>query len=90
VPLSANFWGVILALTDLQPPFSFYDEKPPIYTRPRHLPPSQIHEAQIRHSIVGEGCWLDRCVVDHCVLGLRLRVEQDVMLKDALVMGADS
>jgi ADP-glucose pyrophosphorylase len=38
----------------------------------------------------GEGCQLDRCVVDHCVLGLRLRVEEGVVLKDTLVMGADS
>lgn len=84
------FYEANLALTDLQPPFSFYDEKSPIYTRPRYLPPSQIHAAQIRCSIVAEGCWLDRCVVDHCVLGLRLRVEEDVVLKDTLVMGADN
>lgn len=84
------FYEANLALTELQPLFSFYDEKAPIYTRPRYLPPSQVHEAQIRRSIVAEGCWLDRCVVDHCVLGLRLRVEQDVILKDALLMGADN
>jgi glucose-1-phosphate adenylyltransferase len=84
------FYEANLALTDLQPPFSFYDERSPIYTRPRYLPPSQIHAAQIRSSIVAEGCWLDRCVVDHCVLGLRLRVEEDVVLKDTLVMGADN
>jgi len=84
------FYEANLALTELHPSFSFYDEKAPIYTRPRYLPPSQIHQAQIRHSIVSEGCCLDRCVVDHSVLGLRLRVEQDVVLKDALVMGADS
>ncbi|MFN6133530.1 MAG: glucose-1-phosphate adenylyltransferase [Synechococcaceae cyanobacterium] len=84
------FYEANLALTDLQPPFSFYDERSPIYTRPRYLPPSQIHAAQIRCSIVAEGCWLDRCVVDHCVLGLRLRVEEDVVLKDTLVMGADN
>ncbi|MEB3361455.1 MAG: glucose-1-phosphate adenylyltransferase [Synechococcaceae cyanobacterium] len=84
------FYEANLALTELHPSFSFYDEKAPIYTRPRYLPPSQIHQAQIRNSIVSEGCCLDRCVVDHSVLGLRLRVEQDVVLKDALVMGADS
>jgi glucose-1-phosphate adenylyltransferase len=84
------FYDANLALADEQPAFSFDDEKAPIYTRARYLPPSQIHDAQIRRSILSEGCRLDRCVVDHCVLGLRLRVEEGVVLKDTLVMGADS
>jgi len=84
------FYEANLALADEQPAFSFDDEKAPILTRSRYLPPSQIQHAQIRRSILSEGCRLDRCVVDHCVLGLRLRVEQDVVLKDTLVMGADS
>jgi glucose-1-phosphate adenylyltransferase len=84
------FYEANLALTDETPAFSFTNENAPIYTRSRYLPPSLIHNAQIRRSIVSEGCRLDRCVVDHCVLGLRLRVEEGVVLKDTLVMGADS
>ena len=84
------FYDANLALADEQPAFSFDDKKAPIYSRARYLPPSQIHDAQIRRSILSEGCRLDRCVVDHCVLGLRLRVEEGVVLKDTLVMGADS
>jgi glucose-1-phosphate adenylyltransferase len=84
------FYDANLALADEHPAFSFDDETAPIYTRSRYLPPSQIHDAQIRRSILGEGCRLDRCVVDHCVLGLRSRVEEGVVLKDTLVMGADS
>ena len=84
------FYDANLALADERPAFSFDDEKAPIYTRSRYLPPSQIHDAQIRRSILSEGCRLDRCIVDHCVLGLRLRVEEGVVLKDTLVMGADS
>lgn len=84
------FYEANLALADHRPAFSFYDEKAPIYSRARYLPPSQIHASQIRRSIVSEGCRLERCVVDHCVLGMRLRVEEDVVLKDTLVMGADS
>jgi glucose-1-phosphate adenylyltransferase len=84
------FYEANLALADEQPAFSFHDGTAPIYTRSRYLPPSQIHDARIRRSIVSEGCRLDRCVVDHCVLGLRLRVEEGVVLRDTLVMGADS
>lgn len=39
--------------------------------------------------MISEGCQLDWCLIEHCVLGLRLRVEHDVVLKDSLVMGAD-
>ncbi len=84
-----SFYDANLALADEQPAFSFYDEGAPIYTRSRYLPPSQVNKAEVRHSVISEGCLLDWCVIEHCVLGLRLRVERDVVLKDTLVMGAD-
>jgi len=84
------FYDANLALADDQPPFSFFDEQAPIYTRARYLPPSQIHHARLSRSVLSEGCRLDRCVIEHCVLGLRLRVEQGAVLEDTLVMGADS
>jgi len=84
------FYDANLALADEQPPFSFFDEQAPIYTRARYLPPSQIHHARLSRSVLSEGCRLDRCAIEHCVLGLRLRVEQGAVLEDTLVMGADS
>ena len=84
------FYEANLALTQQpKPPFSFYDEKFPIYTRPRYLPPSKLVDAQITNSIVGEGSILKSCSIHHCVLGVRSRVETDVVLQDTLVMGAD-
>ena len=84
------FYEANLALTQQPaPPFSFYDEKFPIYTRPRYLPPSKCVDAQITNSIVGEGSILKSCSVHHCVLGIRSRLESDVVLQDTLVMGAD-
>ena len=84
------FYEANLALTlQPKPPFSFYDEKFPIYTRPRYLPPSKLVDAQITNSIVGEGSILKSCSVHHCVLGVRSRLESDVVLQDTLVMGAD-
>ena len=84
------FYEANLALTDQpNPAFSFYDEKFPIYTRPRYLPPSKLHDAQITQSIIGEGSLLKACSIHHCVLGVRSRVEDEVVLQDTLVMGAD-
>jgi len=84
------FYESNLALTKQpSPPFSFYDEKFPIYTRPRYLPPTKLVDAQITDSIIGEGSILKSCSINHCVLGVRSRVESDVVLKDSLVMGSD-
>ena len=84
------FFESNLALTQQpRPPFSFYDEQFPIYTRPRYLPPSKLVDAQITDSIVGEGSILKSCSIHHCVLGVRSRIESDVILKETLVMGSD-
>jgi len=84
------FYEANLALTDQpRPAFSFYDEKFPIYTRPRYLPPSKLLDAQVTQSIIGEGSLLQNCSILHCVLGVRSRIEAEVVLQDTLVMGAD-
>lgn len=84
------FYEANMALTDQpNPAFSFYDEKFPIYTRPRYLPPSKLWDAQVTQSIIGEGSMLKACSIHHCVLGVRSRVEDDVVLQDTLVMGND-
>ncbi|MCP9850548.1 glucose-1-phosphate adenylyltransferase [Cyanobium sp. Morenito 9A2] len=84
------FYEANLALTvQPDPAFSFYDEKFPIYTRPRYLPPSKLLDAQVTQSIIGEGSMLKACSIHHCVLGVRTRIESEVVLQDTLVMGAD-
>jgi glucose-1-phosphate adenylyltransferase len=84
------FYEANLALTQQpNPPFSFYDEKFPIYTRPRYLPPSKLQDSQVTESIIGEGSLLKSCSIHRCVLGVRSRIEDEVVLQDTLLMGAD-
>jgi glucose-1-phosphate adenylyltransferase len=84
------FYDANLALTQQpRPPFSFYDEQAPIYTRSRNLPPSKFLDAQVTESIVGEGCILKKCRVHHSVLGVRSRISQGCVVEDSLIMGAD-
>jgi glucose-1-phosphate adenylyltransferase len=84
------FYHANLGLTQQpHPSFSFYDEKAPIYTRPRHLPPTKILDCRITESIIAEGCILKECRIDHSVLGLRSRVEAGCLIEDTLVMGSD-
>ncbi|WP_250122391.1 glucose-1-phosphate adenylyltransferase [Chroococcidiopsis sp. CCMEE 29] len=84
------FYEANLALTKQpEPPFSFYDENAPIYTRARYLPPSKLLDCQVTESIIGEGCILKNCRIFHSVLGVRSRVETGCTIEDSLVMGAD-
>ncbi|MGC9502866.1 glucose-1-phosphate adenylyltransferase [Baaleninema sp.] len=84
------FYEANLALTKQpQPPFSFYDEGAPIYTRARYLPPSKLLDCQVTESIVGEGCILKECRIDRSVLGIRSRINAGCVIEDTLIMGAD-
>ena len=84
------FYNANLALTQQpSPPFSFYDEKAPIYTRPRHLPPTKLLDCNVVESMVGEGCILRECTVNRSVIGIRSRIETGCTIDNALLMGSD-
>jgi glucose-1-phosphate adenylyltransferase len=84
------FYDANLALTHQpQPSFSFYDEKAPIYTRSRYLPPTKLQDCHVTESMIGEGCILKNCQIHHSVLGIRTRVETGCTIQDTLIMGAD-
>ncbi|MCG9893445.1 MAG: glucose-1-phosphate adenylyltransferase [Thermosynechococcaceae cyanobacterium MS004] len=85
-----SFYDANLALTKQpHPPFSFYNENAPIYTRSRYLPPTKMLDCQITESMIGEGCILKNCQIHHSVLGVRSRIEAGAVIHDALLMGSD-
>ncbi|PSB04058.1 glucose-1-phosphate adenylyltransferase [Merismopedia glauca] len=84
------FYEANLALTrQPQPPFSFYEENAPIYTRSRYLPPTKLLDCQVTESIISEGCILKNCRIHHSVLGLRAKIDSGAVIEDSLLMGAD-
>jgi len=84
------FYDSNLSLTKQpNPPFSFYKHDAPIYTRARYLPPSKLLDCQITESIIGDGCILKECHIEHSVLGIRTRIESGATVRDSLIMGSD-
>jgi len=84
------FYNANLALTcQPGPPFSFYDERAPIYTRPRYLPPTKLLDCNVIESMVGEGCILRECTVKRSVIGIRSRIETGCVIDNELLMGSD-
>jgi len=85
-----SFYKANLALTyQPDPPFSFYDEKAPIYTRSRYLPPTKLLDCKVTESMVAEGCILKECTITRSVIGLRSRIETGCVIDNALLMGSD-
>ena len=72
-----------------KPPFSFYDNDFPIYTRTRFLPPLKVLDGRIKDAMICEGSIIKGAEVIHSIIGIRTRVEQGSVVSDSLVMGAD-
>jgi len=83
------FFDANIELTDENPAFRFYHPEAPIYTRPRFLPGSKVLDARVTRSILADGCLLMGAEIDHCVIGIRARVQRGARLKDTIVMGND-
>lgn len=83
------FFEANLALTDIIPPYSFFDREAPVYTRARFLPASKINGVTIRHAIISEGCILTDAKLERCVIGVRSIIAEGAQLTDTVLMGAD-
>ncbi|KAG6505713.1 hypothetical protein ZIOFF_038078 [Zingiber officinale] len=84
------FYNANLGITKRPiPDFSFYDRSAPIYTQPRYLPPSKMLDADVIDSVIGEGCVIKNCKIQHSVIGLRSCISEGAIIEDTLLMGAD-
>ncbi|XP_051126544.1 inactive glucose-1-phosphate adenylyltransferase small subunit 2, chloroplastic-like isoform X2 [Andrographis paniculata] len=70
--------------------YNFYDKEWPLYTLPRHLPPTLITDAVITDSIVGDGCILNKCRITSSVIGMRTRIGNDAVVEDSIIIGSDA
>ena len=83
------FYDANLALTGPKPPFSFFDPRKPIYTRPRFLPGTRVDGCRIDSSLIAEGCYLEACTIDTSVVGIRTTVRKGATVRRSVLLGAD-
>jgi glucose-1-phosphate adenylyltransferase len=83
------FFEANLALTDLIPPYNFFNRVKPIYTRPHFLPASKINGATIRQAIVADGCIISDANIERAVIGIRSVIENGAIIRNSVIMGAD-
>jgi len=84
-----SFYDVNLMLTHRNSPFSFFHERRPIYTRPRFLPATRLHNCHIDEALVAEGANLDNCDITNSVVGVRTAVHPGAKVSRSILLGAD-
>jgi glucose-1-phosphate adenylyltransferase len=84
-----SFYEANVMLGRPMAPFRFWDPKHPIYTHLRHLPGSRLTDCHVRNSIVADGSYLDRCVIEDSVIGLRTFIRAGTRVTSSVLLGAD-
>ena len=85
------FYEANLALADPNPPFDLAKPEAPIFSRARFLPPARVDEANIRRSLIADGCRISQgATIENSVIGLRCVIGKDVTIRNSIVMGADN
>jgi glucose-1-phosphate adenylyltransferase len=84
-----SFYDANVMLTRPGAPFSFYDPRRPIYTRPRFLPGARLADCAVRDAIIAEGCDIDRCTLEQSVIGIRSNVRAGTRITRSVLLGAD-
>ncbi|MDR2149350.1 MAG: glucose-1-phosphate adenylyltransferase [Spirochaetaceae bacterium] len=84
-----NFYEANLELTSVRPRFDIYDEKSPIYTHMRNLPPSKMNFSNMSQALAAEGCIITNASITNSIVGVRTVIENGASLNGVVCMGAD-
>lgn len=84
------FYDANLSLASPNPPFQFSTPDRPVYTRARMLQPTLMEDAQIRGSLIADGCRIGKgAVIENSMIGIRCIIGEGVTLRNTVVFGAD-
>ncbi|XP_049415371.1 inactive glucose-1-phosphate adenylyltransferase small subunit 2, chloroplastic-like [Solanum stenotomum] len=88
--IEAYYQANMESIKNTKKAYSLYDKDSPLYTLPRHLPPTQITDAAITDSVIGDGCFLNGCKIRGTVVGMKTRVGDGAIIEDSVIMGSDT
>lgn len=83
------FYAANLDMTSAVPKFNFFDAEAPIYTRTRYLPPSKVHNCEVKDTLISEGCIIHGATFKRSIIGLRARIGAGTNIEGSIIMGAD-
>ncbi|MBI1902157.1 MAG: glucose-1-phosphate adenylyltransferase [Planctomycetia bacterium] len=85
-----SFYLANLALCGPNPPFELASVDQPIFTRARFLPPSRVDGAQVKQSLISDGCYIgEGAVIETSVVGVRCRIGRNAVIRNSVLLGND-
>ncbi len=86
-----SFFEANIELTDHIPSFNLFDSQRQIFTRGRMLPPAKFYGGtQLNRTLIAEGSIIHARLIEGSIIGLRSRLGENTVIKDAIVMGNDT
>ncbi len=87
IGLPDAYFEANMDLVSVNPKLNLYDPEWPWRTFNRSTPPTKIvFHADIRASIVSDGCVLDDCCLERAVVSPRVRIGRNTKVRDAVIM----
>jgi glucose-1-phosphate adenylyltransferase len=83
-----RFYEVNLELA-ASPTFELNIPKHPVYTNARFLPPTDLQGAQLKKTLLAEGCRIADAEITNSVIGIRSIIGSQVVMHNTVMMGAD-
>ena len=84
-----SFFETNIMLADPQPAFNLFDERRPLYTNARLLPPAKVTRSRIENAIIGEASVVEDSDITHSVIGIRSYIGARTRLHRVVMLGAD-
>ncbi len=85
-----SFYEANLDLTLPNAPFKMENQRAPIFTHARSLPPTRCDGVHIKRSLISDGCVIgEGSVIENSVIGLRCKIGKNVTIANSILMGAD-
>lgn len=85
-----SFFEANIELTDHIPSFNLFDNQRQIYTRGRMLAPAKFFGGtEINRALVAEGSIVHAKLIESSIVGIRARIGEQSVIKNAIVMGND-
>ncbi|HEX9105909.1 MAG TPA: glucose-1-phosphate adenylyltransferase [Longimicrobiales bacterium] len=84
-----SFFDTNIMLASPQPAFNLFDERMPLYTNARLLPPAKVTRSRVENSLIAEACVIEDSEISDCVIGIRSYISAGTRLRRVVLMGSD-
>ncbi len=85
-----SFYDANMALVQGRGGIDTYNEESPIFAQTTFLPGPIVKNAQVRSSLISDGCFIEEAKIINSIIGPRVRIGKGVVIKDSIVMGSQS